>query len=76
MSDTSGGDGDKPGGNDYRVLALASTAVGELVAPILIGIWLDSRFDWSPYGLAVGAVIGFVGSIAHLMVIANRQPNP
>ena len=75
MSNTPGGNGEKPGGADYRVLAIASIAVGELVAPILIGLWLDNRFGWSPFGLAAGAVIGFVGSLAHLMLIAGRQSN-
>ncbi len=75
MSSSSGGDGERSGGNDYRVIALASTAIGELVGPILIGLWLDNEFGWSPYGLAVGAVMGFVGSIAHLMLIANRKAN-
>ena len=59
-------------GSDYRGLALAGTAVTELVAPILLGVWADSHFGWAPWGLAVGAVVGFVGGIGHLLVIANR----
>lgn len=68
-----------PGGrdaSDYRGLAVAGTAVMELVAPIVIGVWLDQRFGWSPWGLAVGAVVGFVGGIAHLLFMmkqADRQ---
>jgi F0F1-type ATP synthase assembly protein I len=58
---------------DYRGLALAGTAVGEIVAPVLIGVWLDSRYGWAPWGLAVGATIGFVGGLAHLVVIARRE---
>ncbi|MBA4065256.1 MAG: ATPase F0F1 [Isosphaera sp.] len=58
---------------DYRGLALAGTAVGEIVAPILIGVWLDGRYGWAPWGLAVGATLGFVGGIAHLIVIAWRE---
>jgi ATP synthase protein I len=57
---------------DYSSVALAGTAVTELVAPIVIGLWLDGRFGWAPWGLATGAVIGFVGGLAHLMWIANR----
>lgn len=58
--------------SDYRGLALASTAVLELVAPILIGVWLDRKFGWEPWGLAVGAVVGFVGGIAHLVLLTKR----
>lgn len=64
-----------PGGprrNDYTSLALASTAVAELVAPVLIGVWLDRRFGWSPWGLVVGATVGFVGGLAHLLYLARR----
>lgn len=61
-----------PGRADYSSLALASTAVAELVAPILIGVWLDDRYGWAPWGLITGAVLGFVGGITHMMVITAR----
>lgn len=63
-------------GNDYRGLAIAGTAVMELVAPILVGVWVDQKFGWAPWGLACGAVLGFVGGISHLLVIANRTDGP
>jgi ATP synthase protein I len=58
---------------DYRVLAMAGTAVAELVAPVLIGIWVDNRYGSAPWGLAVGAVVGFVGGLVHLMVVASKS---
>ncbi len=58
---------------DYRGLALASMAIGEMVGPILLGVWLDDRYGWAPWGLAVGAVIGVVGGIGHLIVTARRM---
>ena len=60
------------GTSDYSGLALIGTAVTELVAPILIGVWVDNRFGWAPWGLVVGTTIGFVGGIGHLLVIAGR----
>jgi ATP synthase protein I len=45
----------------------------ELVAPILLGVWVDQQFGWSPWGLVVGGTIGFVGSITHMMMLANRE---
>lgn len=59
-------------GADYRGVALAGTLVGELVAPILIGLWLDHRFGWDPWGLVVGTTVGFVGGIGHMMLLAGK----
>lgn len=61
------------GGGDARGLALISTAVGQMVVPILIGVWLDNQYGWSPWGLAVGAVVGVGGTFALLTVIARKQ---
>ncbi|WP_171469344.1 AtpZ/AtpI family protein [Frigoriglobus tundricola] len=58
---------------DYRVLSLAGTAVAELVVPVLLGAWIDRRYGSAPWGLLVGAVVGFVGGVAHLMVVASRS---
>lgn len=58
---------------DYRGLALASMAIGEMVGPILIGVWLDDRYGWSPWGMVVGSLLGVVGGIGHLIVVARRM---
>lgn len=60
-------------GRDYRGLALASTAVGEMVVPILIGVWADSGLGSSPAGLIVGAVVGVVGGFAHLVYVSRGR---
>ena len=64
----------KPGsaGGDARSLALISTAVTQMVVPILIGVWLDDRNGWSPWGMAVGAVVG-VGGGFFLLVRMSRK---
>ena len=62
-----------PSPGDYRGLALASMAIGEMVGPILLGVWLDNRYGWAPWGLAVGAVVGVVGGIGHLILTARRM---
>lgn len=72
MSATPSGSGRKPEQSDYRALALAGTAVTEMAAPIIIGAWLDNKYGWAPWGLTVGAVLGIVGGIAHLVWVANR----
>lgn len=67
----SGGQG-QSGGSDYRGLALAGTAVTEMVAPILIGVWAQDRYGFAPWGLVGGAVLGVVGGIGHLFWMARR----
>jgi F0F1-type ATP synthase assembly protein I len=62
-----------PSGNDYRGLALIGTAVAEMVAPALVGAWLDSRYGWSPWGVTVGAVLGVTASVAHLLLIGRKS---
>ena len=64
---------DAPAASDYRGLALASMAVVEIVAPVLFGLWLDSRFGWSPWGATVGAVLGVGTSVAHLVLIGRKS---
>ncbi len=58
--------------SDYRGLALAGTAVTEMVVPVVLGVWIDNNYGSAPWGLVVGAVVGFVGSLAHLIVVGNR----
>ena len=60
-------------GGDYGGLALVSTAVAEMVLPILAGVWADRRFDSAPFGLVIGAVVGLVGGFAHLVYVSRRR---
>jgi F0F1-type ATP synthase assembly protein I len=60
---------------DPRQLAtyFAIAQVGmEMVLPGVLGFWLDSTFDWLPWGTIVGVVCGFVLGIAHLVVLMKR----
>ena len=38
-----------------------------LLACVLIGIWLDNRFGWSPWGVLVGSGVGLIGSMFNLI---------
>lgn len=57
------------GGNKYwlRYAGLGSEFFAGLLACTLIGLWLDRRFGWSPWGVLVGAAVGFVGSMCNLI---------
>jgi F0F1-type ATP synthase assembly protein I len=51
--------------------ALAQAGL-EMVAPLAIGAYLDYLFDWRPWGVVVGAILGFVGGTLHLIVMAQQ----
>ena len=60
---------------DRRELAryVAISQVGlEMVAPVVLGLVLDHYFRWSPWGVIVGAVIGLIGGVAHLVHLAGK----
>lgn len=49
----------------------AEIAVG-LAAPILIGYWLDTYFDTSPWILLAGCVIGIINIFLIIFQLAKR----
>jgi F0F1-type ATP synthase assembly protein I len=69
-----------PGSTDPKKMAryLALSQVGlEMVAPIILGLVLDHYLGWSPWGVIVGAVVGLIGGLAHLIQLSchnNDQP--
>jgi ATP synthase protein I len=52
--------------------ALAQTGV-EMVAPIAVGAFLDSRYGWSPWATAAGAVLGMAGGLWHMLSMIRRH---
>lgn len=68
-----------PGPGDPKELSryLALGQVGlEMVAPIVLGLVLDSYLGWSPWGVAAGVAIGFIGGLAHLVTMTKPQQRP
>ena len=51
-----------------RYFALAQVGL-EMVVPIVIGVLVDSYFGWSPWGVVVGVIVGFVGGLLHLLAL-------
>jgi F0F1-type ATP synthase assembly protein I len=48
----------------------------EFVAPLVLGAVLDRFLNWSPWGIVVGGLLGFVGGTYHLVLLAGkRRPN-
>ncbi len=52
-------------------LALAQTGL-EMVVPVALGVVADNYFGWSPWGAGVGAVVGFVGGLTHMLILLKR----
>jgi F0F1-type ATP synthase assembly protein I len=54
-----------------RLLALSQIGF-EMVAPIVLGVVLDNKLGWTPWGVTCGAVLGLVGGFAHLLLLLHR----
>jgi len=52
--------------------ALGQTGI-EMVIPIALGAYLDSRFGWNPWATAAGAVLGLVGGLTHMLLMIKRH---
>jgi F0F1-type ATP synthase assembly protein I len=62
----------KPSHETAMARLMTISQVGfEMAAPIGLGFALDYWFGTLPIGMIVGAVIGFVGGVYHLVVL-NR----
>ncbi len=58
-----------------QLMLLASVSL-EMVAPLGAGWMLDRMFGWQPWGVIGGALLGMVGGIVHLMLLAQAQEKP
>jgi F0F1-type ATP synthase assembly protein I len=57
-----------------RYFALAQVGL-EMVVPIVLGVVADSYLGWTPWGVVLGVVVGFVGGLAHLLSMLKRFEN-
>jgi hypothetical protein len=60
----------QPGGAGWY-FALAQVGL-EMFVPIAVGAWLDASWGWSPWATATGAVVGFVGGLAHILQLLKK----
>jgi F0F1-type ATP synthase assembly protein I len=44
----------------------------EMVAPLGLGVLLDHWLGTRPWLTVIGAVVGFVGGLGHMIVLARR----
>ena len=53
-------------------VALAQVGL-EMVAPIVVGVMLDRYLGWTSWGTVVGAVLGLVVGLTHIIPLVNRH---
>ena len=58
-----------------RMVAIAQIGL-EMVAPIILGMVLDNWLETTPWLTMLGAVVGLVGGIYHLLLLRNRPDDP
>jgi F0F1-type ATP synthase assembly protein I len=45
----------------------------EMAVPPVVGWYLDSLYGWGPWGVIIGAALGLVGGLVHLVHLANKS---
>lgn len=55
-----------------RYMTLSQVGL-EMVAPIGLGLAVDHFLGWSPWGVIVGAVLGFAVGLVHLIVVVSKD---
>ncbi|NBO93385.1 MAG: AtpZ/AtpI family protein [Planctomycetia bacterium] len=56
-----------------RLLSLSQVGA-EMVAPVVVGLWLDGRLAFFPWCTVAGAMLGLVGGLIHLVILSKPQP--
>lgn len=64
---------ESPGRSRLAYYAELSQIGIEMAAPIGLGAIIDYWVGWGPWGAVVGAVLGLVGGLFHLVKLSNRN---
>lgn len=59
-----------------RAAGLGIELLGAILGFTLLGLWIDSHYDSSPWGLLVCIGLGFVGGFYNLIRQSLRALNP
>jgi F0F1-type ATP synthase assembly protein I len=62
----------RPNPRELGFLITISQVGLEMMAPVVAGWLLGVWIDWHPWPLIVGAVLGLVIGVAHLVVLQDR----
>ena len=58
---------------DFQRYMAMSQAGFEMVVPIGVGVAVDHYLHCGPWGAVVGAVLGLVGGLTHLILMSQRS---
>lgn len=62
---------------EYReYLGLGSEIALSLALPIILGIWIDKKFETSPIFLLVGVFLGLLFFLFHILRISKKLNSP
>jgi F0F1-type ATP synthase assembly protein I len=53
--------------NYGQYIALGSHIAASMIVPVVIGIYVDKRWNLSPWGVIIGALLGF-GSLISIVI--------
>lgn len=56
-----------------RYIGLGAEITGSLVIPILLGYWIDSYFNISPFGVLTGAALGMILFFVMILKISKEK---
>ncbi len=58
-----------------RHIALGSELAGEVLLPVLLGLWLDSHYETSPTFVLIGTFIALAAVAATLLRLVKSRSN-
>lgn len=53
-------------------MALGTNIAASMIIPVVIGIYVDNRWNFSPWGVIIGALLGFGSMISIVLKLASR----
>lgn len=58
-----------------KYIGLGFQIAGSIIVPVLAGIFIDSHFETTPFGVLTGTVVGFVSLFAFIYKLAVELDN-
>lgn len=53
-------------------IALGSQIAASMIIPVVLGIYLDRYWNFDPWGVIIGALLGFGGLISIVLKLASQ----
>ncbi len=58
--------------NYGQYITLGAQIAASMIVPVIIGIYVDNRWNLSPWGVIIGALLGFGGLISIVLKLASK----